>query len=1078
MSIKCFCKEDEMSKMKAIYDIKQCIKDLEIGEIKSYSGIPQEYHNVYEIVTLTRKLGLRKIIKKGFDVISQNFFVEEIIYKQNYEGMFIGEDVINTFDEFSLYYDFLQGDIYENACYFQCKFADETINKYNLDLNKISMIPVSSNTIDDCLPMQSENELEEYNRIECQISTRKKWIKKYNACSTYKELIEVDKKHRNSKDDTDNSFYFWNYVNYHGRKSFKVIMQLVCNDYSGHEFENALCFLYDKNKVLKEYDYMLGEKRTQKKHNQKIKEIFKMINECEITSKTCGFFDKKTHYYCVRTSIYLSDSSNTLRITNLYRYFETFEMFADFLDNNLTNCDLKNALYLKIDFSKYKIDETTKLPVCCYNNLKKVIYKKYNRIDKKFHVVVKWLNENDFEVFRETLSYKYFFEFVAFLKNDLSNSDLLFCEGLNNLLDFSVFDFTNAKLRSSIFEKIGIPYTNSEYLNNQIDVFGNVEENEKETTLVLKNERLCDESDVIESKIYYITDLHLLHRIYNAKCKTNDDCFFVIQKLIDNLLKDLPCNSELIIAGDISSDFLLFEFFVRLLRKSIDEQYKNINVIFTLGNHELWAFSQKEFSDIVRMYRELLFENKMHLIQNEILYIKDYNVISTITQEELNCYSSDNLREMLRDARLIFLGGIGFSGYNNSFNANNGIYKEVLHRKQEVVESKVFENLYDKVCQELPDKTVIVVTHMPFEDWHKDKTLKKNFVYVSGHNHRNTFYDDGEIRSYADNQIGYHCESSKAKYFYIDKSYDWFSDYKDGIHIITRDDYINFYRGKNLTLTCNRDFNKLYMLKKNNYYCFIHQNTSGGLTMLNGGSLKSLPNKDIQYYYDNMDIEISLIKTPLDKFQKIQEQISKEIKKFGGSGYIHGAIVDIDFYNHIYVNPNDLTITPYFAWDTILKYTYPSVSSLLEANAPLLFSNYNKLLTENRLNIITGVKTNTDLTVKPILHMNTDIYAASREIKKMQKLNSNILSTWYDNIPGTKLLTPENSSIKKITKTTTNSNHVSYIGKSNIMNCGLKATVIEDFGYKDITVEFEDGLIRKHRRRDHFNLGKIAHCED
>ena len=70
-----------MSKMKAIYDIKQCIKDLEIGEIKSYSGIPQEYHNVYEIVTLTRKLGLRKIIKKGFDVISQNFFVEEIIYK-------------------------------------------------------------------------------------------------------------------------------------------------------------------------------------------------------------------------------------------------------------------------------------------------------------------------------------------------------------------------------------------------------------------------------------------------------------------------------------------------------------------------------------------------------------------------------------------------------------------------------------------------------------------------------------------------------------------------------------------------------------------------------------------------------------------------------------------------------------------------------------------------------------------------------------------------------------------------------------------------------------------------------------
>ena len=31
---------------------------------------------------------------------------------------------------------------------------------------------------------------------------------------------------------------------------------------------------------------------------------------------------------------------------------------------------------------------------------------------------------------------------------------------------------------------------------------------------------------------------------------------------------------------------------------------------------------------------------------------------------------------------------------------------------------------------------------------------------------------------------------------------------------------------------------------------------------------------------------------------------------------------------------------------------------------------------------------------------------------------------------------------------------------------------------KDITVQFEDGLIRKHRRRDHFDLGKIAHVPD
>ncbi len=41
-----------------------------------------------------------------------------------------------------------------------------------------------------------------------------------------------------------------------------------------------------------------------------------------------------------------------------------------------------------------------------------------------------------------------------------------------------------------------------------------------------------------------------------------------------------------------------------------------------------------------------------------------------------------------------------------------------------------------------------------------------------------------------------------------------------------------------------------------------------------------------------------------------------------------------------------------------------------------------------------------------------------------------------------------------------------------------KATVIEDFGCNDITIQFEDGLIRKHRRRDKFREGNIAHYRD
>jgi len=326
------------------------------------------------------------------------------------------------------------------------------------------------------------------------------------------------------------------------------------------------------------------------------------------------------------------------------------------------------------------------------------------------------------------------------------------------------------------------------------------------------------------------------------------------------------------------------------------------------------------------------------------------------------------------------------------------------------------------------------------------------------------------------------------------------------------------------------------MLKKNDYYCFIHENLSGSLTMLNGGSLKSLNSRDIQWYFDNMDAEIAYIKAPLDKFQSIQLQISKTVKDIGGSGYIHGAIVDIDFYNHIYVNPFDLTITPYFAWDIIEKYIYPNVPALLKSNCPLLYANYNKLLTSGQTNALIPKDEAAELIVKPELYLSTDIYAASRELKKMQKLNSNILSTWYDNVPGIKMLPSRKvvrsaigeSKMMKCGMTATIIAYVnyddisvkfedgtivehirkdrftngtiknpnmpaeksissskiayakkdSYVGKTNVMNCGLKATVIEDFGCKDITVQFEDGLIRKHRRRDHFDLGKIAHIPD
>lgn len=1088
--------------MEVAYSAMDFVNKLKKKEISSYSEIPEEFHDDTDIIAITRELDLRKVLKRGYDIISNTFFVEEVIMVTNYMQELVEKNVYNTFQDFNSYYNFLNGDIYNNACYFQYDFSTEIINRFKIEVERLNMKSVLEDTIDDCLPEKSEDEKEQYRIVESQTSLRKRWIKKYNDCTTYKQLSSVNKKHEDSKDSTDVSFYLWNYINYHGKKSYKVIMQFICSgQYPVRQLENALCFLYGAEHVLKAYNYKGGAASTNKRYNLRFKDVVQGIINTGVTPKIVKYFDKFTHYYCVRTDMFLNDNSSKYPITSLYKYFDTFKKFVDYLEGDLSDCDFSDAMTLNVDFSKYKTNSETKLPISVLLNLKKIVSKRFDRIKNRFEVIVKWYNVEDVEVFSRKITFKYFFDFVAFLKNDLSGADLLYCDGLKNLSNFSELKLNDAKLRSFINEKVGLHYVKNQFLENKLEQFKSLVNNEKETAIVFNNDRqeLCEyEDETGEQKIYYITDLHLMHRIYHSKAISDEDCTYVIQLIIDKLLEGIEYRSIILIGGDIASCFWVFQLFVKLLRKTIDERNYYCKVFFTLGNHELWEFYDNNLDYIVSKYRTFLSENNMYLIQNDILYLDDKKNILRISQQEINELTYENIRERLRMARVILFGGMGFSGYNQDFNANNGIYRNTLSREDERIETSTFESLYEKVCDCLSDRNVIIITHMPFTDWHNNPSYHKNFVYVNGHNHRNYFYDDGITRIYSDNQVGYTGEHPILKYLYIDNTYDWFSEYEDGIYLISREDYVNFYRGKNLTITFNRDINKLYMLKKHDYYCFIHQNKSGGLTILNGGGLKSLKIKDLEYYYNNMDVEISYIKNPLDKFLGIQSQIAKAVKDIGGWGYIHGAIIDIDYHNHIYINPHDLTITPYFAWDMVEKYVYPSVPSLLKAQCPTLFSNYDKALCGENANSLAVLKRDTELIVKPKLYLSTDIYVASRILNKMQKLNSNILTVWFDNIPGIKQLplkvedclskekNMEKTGVKQNTgsKTTlslnrtTNTIRNSYVGKTKIMNCGMKATVIEDFGCKDLTVQFEDGLIRKHRRRDHFDLGKIAHVSD
>ena len=131
------------------------------------------------------------------------------------------------------------------------------------------------------------------------------------------------------------------------------------------------------------------------------------------------------------------------------------------------------------------------------------------------------------------------------------------------------------------------------------------------------------------------------------------------------------------------------------------------------------------------------------------------------------------------------------------------------------------------------------------------------------------------------------------------------------------------------------------MLKNNGFYMFITKlKEKETLYLLNGGNIKKLSKLDINYYYNNLYKYSLYLKKRMRKYFDLQKKVSDEIKSIGGAGTIHGAIVDVDFNNHLYINPIDGSIIPYFAYDIVEKVVFRNIPSLLKYSVPELYSKY------------------------------------------------------------------------------------------------------------------------------------------
>lgn len=575
-----------------------------------------------------------------------------------------------------------------------------------------------------------------------------------------------------------------------------------------------------------------------------------------------------------------------------------------------------------------------------------------------------------------------FAEFSKYLNNDLSNSDL---RGYNlNGVNLEEFNLDNALYDNPNY------YTSTDLLNNLSSTSLELCNPQSKLPAVYNFDYFSDYF------AFYISDLHLDHKINNLSLSYDYEIPMYIEKKVNELYTSIHGDtfenedededdsdsyvhsnySPLFILGDISASFEINKCFLELLSDKFED------IILVLGNHELWC---SNYRNQLNKYKKLCRKLNIELLDNSMLVVKDgeYDASRLIKYSEAKLLEMSNteIQKAIRNSRLVIFGGIGFAGLNKEFNATNGIYRDSLTRKEEILESKRIDKLYKKLNKAISSHQVVIATHMPKSDWSKEKN-NKNWIYLHGHTHRNYYKNDLDNHIFADNQIGYKEKSFNLNHFNFCGRYDTFENYKDGIYKISPIAYWNFNRGKNINVDYNSGL-PVIMIKKNGFYLFMNKYNNKYRILRGGTAIRA--DYEPEYYYTNMDKQIDIVLKPYNKYSELQRKVSKYIQSIGGSGNIHGAIVDIDFYNHIYVYPNGKLI-PYSAEDIINKEVYSNLSTLLEEQCPKLFLDYQTSLVPKLFqNSISLKKT----------YLDTDIYSVSNKIRSMQYLKEcNVIREW------------------------------------------------------------------------------------
>lgn len=361
--------------------------------------------------------------------------------------------------------------------------------------------------------------------------------------------------------------------------------------------------------------------------------------------------------------------------------------------------------------------------------------------------------------------------------------------------------------------------------------------------------------------------------------------------------------------------------------------------------------------------------------------------------------------EFVENDRSVVYGGSGFAKYSEHFNADNIVCCKAMERNRayEIEQTTLFEKGYEeaKAHARKTGKCFICIAHYPVENCLGK--FDRETVYFTGHTHKNKRIKTEDKVLYSDNQVGYNKDGRfdgviRFKRATMDSVRNPYGDFEDGYYHTTPDEYLQFsdyvgeYIGEGKLIRKRCETGELYVIKSQGYYGFFVVSKSG-ISIVNGGKTKKIAlSKNIEWIYNNFNIVVSKYLAVLAPLRAAQLQISHELKRLGFDGTIHGLIVDIDFYNHVMVNPVNGSIAFYYSpvfgevqqFESFQKQLeFMGCVELLEGNGAE--SKQNELALYGS-NMLISVEDNGVLSEMTTVSRRTGAYGVSRVINPLQRL--------------------------------------------------------------------------------------------